>query len=56
MGIILSAGGSRFLTGPLLLGAQTRSPKLNLGSSVQPEKSQPIISALDINLERWLIS
>lgn len=56
MDVILSTGGSGLLTGPLLLSVPTWLPKLNSGSTVQPAKSQPIISAFNINVERWLIS
>lgn len=39
MVVIWSAGGSRFLTGPLLLGVLTRSPKAELGvPNAQPAK------------------
>lgn len=56
MVIISSVGGSGFLTGPLLLRVLRASPKLNSGFHTQPEKSQPIIPALNINLDRWLIN
>lgn len=56
MVIILSVGGCGFLTGPLLLRVLRASPKAELWFHAQPEKSKPIISALNINLDRRLIS
>lgn len=53
---ILSVGGCGFLTGPAAPSRPARVPEAELWFHAQPEKSQPIISALNINLDRWLIS
>lgn len=46
----------RLPNGPAAPSRPARVPEAELWFHAQPEKSQPIISALNINLDRWLIS